>query len=72
MVTVVPRRGEAETEVVATGLLPDIATAVGVAAALGTAAKISSLRIRPPTPVPLIVARLTPASVASFLTIGVT
>ena len=50
----------------------DSTVAVGVAAARGVAAKISSLRILPPTPVPLIVARFTPASAANFRTIGVT
>ena len=49
-----------------------ITAAVGVEAARGDAAKISSLRILPPIPVPLIVERFTPASCANFLTIGVT
>jgi len=70
--TVVPRSGDEVTLDFGVVLAEAITCAVGVAAALGVAAKISSLRIRPPTPVPLIVAKFTPASAANFLTMGVT
>ena len=76
--TVVPRSGEtaiaalgrvalgadAETEVVD-------ATDDG-AVTRGAAASTSSLRMRPPTPVPLTRERSTPLSAASLRTIGVT
>ena len=39
---------------------------------LGTAARTSSLRILPPTPVPLTLLKSTPLSLASLRTIGVT
>ena len=72
MLTVVPRSGETAIGPRGATAVEAITVAVGVAAARGVAAKISSLRIRPPTPVPLTVARFTPASAANFLTIGVT
>ena len=79
IVTEVPRSGETAIgvfgadEVVAyeAGAF-EITWADGAEAAAGAAAKISSLRIRPPTPVPLMVARFTPASAANLRTIGVT
>ena len=75
IVTVVPRSGDTETGaalcVVALG-----ATAAGAlwngAAALGAAANTSSLRIRPPIPVPLTFERSTLFSAANLRTIGVT
>ena len=70
--TVVPRSGETATADLGVVFVEAITCAVGVAAARGVAAKISSFLIRPPTPVPLTFARSTPASIASFLTIGVT
>ena len=72
MLTVVPRSGETASGPRGAAAVEAITVAVGVAAARGVAAKISSLRILPPTPVPLIVARFTPASAANFRTIGVT
>ena len=73
IVTVVPRNGET-----ATGAA--LAEATGAAAtgelwgtaALGAAAKTSSLRIRPPMPVPLTFERSTLFSAANLRTIGVT
>ncbi|CAB5146766.1 unannotated protein [freshwater metagenome] len=73
--TVVPRRGETAIGARFAGVedaAEVTAERVGEAATLGAAAKISSLRIRPPTPVPLIVARFTPDSAANLRTIGVT
>ena len=70
IVTVVPRNGETAT---AAGL-----EAVGAFVATGAAeagfesASTSSRRMRPPIPVPLTWARLTPKSLASFRTRGVT
>jgi len=76
-VTVVPRNGETATGAGtrAAGETFVGATAEGAltgALARGTAARTSSLRIRPPTPVPLTRDKSTPLSAASFLTIGVT
>ena len=72
MVTVVPRKGE--TAIGADDLAAAGALATGAAATgAGFAAAItSSLRIRPPTPVPLTVERSTPCSRANWRTIGVT
>ena len=74
IVTVVPRRGET-----ATGAALDCETGAAAtgafwnaAAALGAAAKTSSLRIRPPIPVPLTFERSTLFSAANLRTIGVT
>ena len=76
MVTVVPRNGEAATEVAGRCAGVDAATGAdgedGATGAFGAAAWTSSLRIRPPTPVPVTVARFTPSSDASLRTIGVT
>ena len=73
MVTVVPRRGEATG---AAGRGADeacaAAFATGAGADCGARACKSSLRIRPPIPVPRTVARLIPSSLASLRTIGVT
>ena len=70
----VPRSGEAATG--AFGVVEVAGAAVEVAIGAATAGRASawtsSLRIHPPTPVPLTVARFTPSSEASFLTIGVT
>ncbi len=65
IVTVVPRRGDAATgaddfAAGAAGALGAAATGAGLAEA-----RTSSLRIRPPTPVPLTFARLTPCSLAN-------
>ena len=72
MVTVVPRSGDT-----AAGAELLVAGAAGAAGAAATgaglaAARTSSLRIRPPTPVPLTLARLTPCYLANCRTIGVT
>ena len=72
MVTVVPRSGDTANGPRGAGNVDAKTAPVGVAAARGVAAKISSLRILPPIPVPLMVERFTPASAANFLTIGVT
>ena len=76
IVTEVPRSGETAIGAACVGVEAGaevvIAARVGEAATLGAAAKISSFRILPPTPVPLIVERFTPASAANFRTIGVT
>ena len=76
IVTVVPRRGETAIGAAVLGAL-GVATAgadgeVEGAAGRATAASTSSLRILPPTPVPLTRVRSTPFSAANFLTIGVT
>ena len=70
----VPRSGET-----ATGAALDAVTGAAetgelwnVGAALGAAAKTSSLRIRPPIPVPLTFERSTLFSAANLRTIGVT
>ena len=70
----VPRRGDTAT---GAGLLAGAegdgdAGAEYAATGAGFAAKISSLRIRPPTPVPCTRDRSTPLSAASLRTIGVT
>ena len=75
IVTVVPRRGDATAADGRGADGVDAATGVDATAAtadLGAAASTSSLRIRPPIPVPRTDARLTPRSLASFRTIGVT
>ena len=74
IVTVVPRRGDATG---AAGRGADEAGAVaafatGAGADCGARACKSSLRIRPPIPVPRTFARLMPNSFASLRTIGVT
>ena len=51
---------------------PSVAAGAVGAAVRGAAAKTSSLRIRPPTPVPFTRERSTPLSAASLRTIGVT
>ena len=58
----VPRSADSATSAAATGALDRLLAA----------ARTSSRRIRPPTPVPATVERFTPVSVASFLTNGVT
>ncbi len=50
----------------------EVGGALSVALALGAAASTSSLRIRPPIPVPLTFERSTPFSDANLRTIGVT
>ena len=74
MVTVVPRRGEATGAAGrgAEGAGAAAAFATGAGADCGARACKSSLRIRPPIPVPRTVARLIPSSLASLRTIGVT
>ena len=78
--TVVPRSGETGTVDVlrwagasdATGAETAGAETGATGAAFGAADCTSSLRIRPPTPVPVTLARFTPSSEASLRTIGVT
>ena len=77
-----PRSGETEIGVDEAGCaagvncgaegVEEVGGAVSVVAALGAAASTSSLRIRPPIPVPLTFDRSTPFSDANFRTIGVT
>jgi hypothetical protein len=73
-VTVVPRSGEVAMTGAAAERCAGAATAVVEAAAalFGAADSTSSLRIRPPIPVPLTLARFTPRSLANLRTIGVT
>ena len=73
--SVVPRSGEGVmdaaagwVEAAAAGAAPPAAGALADSAAAST----SCLRIRPPTPVPLTLARSTPCWVASLRTSGVT
>ena len=73
MVTVVPRSGDVATTGAAAERCAGAAVVVETGAALlGAAASTSSLRIRPPTPEPLTLARFTPRSLANLRTIGVT
>ena len=75
IVTVVPRRGDAtgaagrgaDCEGAETG-----ADEAGADDVFGAAERTSSLRMRPPIPVPRTEARLTPRSLANLRTIGVT
>ena len=73
MVTVVPRSGEvaitgAAAERCAGAAAADVAEGAGL---FGAADSTSSLRIRPPIPVPFTLARFTPRSLANLRTIGV-
>ena len=68
--TVVPRRVEVSSCGAGVGVTPDAAVATGAPPA--TAASTSCLRMRPPTPVPVMPSRSTPLSFASLRTIGVT
>ena len=73
MVTVVPRSGDAATTGAAAERCAGDAVVVETGAALlGAADSTSSLRIRPPIPVPFTLARFTPRSLANLRTIGVT
>ena len=73
MVTVVPRSGDVAMTGAAAERCAGAAVVVETGAALfGAAASTSSLRIRPPIPVPLTFARFTPRSLANLRTIGVT
>ena len=67
MVTVVPRSGEVATTGAAAERCAGAAVVVETGAALfGEAASTSSLRILPPIPVPLTLARFTPRSFANL------
>ena len=82
IVTVVPRRGDATGAAGRGAAGADAAgadaagaeatEAIGAVEDFGAAASTSSLRIRPPIPVPRTDARFTPRSLASLRTIGVT
>ena len=73
--SVVPRSGETSTGAALAGAAgaagAACAAAAFSAAAFSAAASTSCLRMRPPTPVPVTVARSTPFSAASLRTSGV-
>ena len=76
IVTVVPRRGDVATTAGRGAEGADGAAGIDAETAdtapFGAAASTSSLRIRPPIPVPRTEERFTPRSLASLRTMGVT